>query len=416
MIKNTLFHHPREEGKRGQSLVEFALVLPVLLLIVAGTLEVANILTIQNRAQQAAREGARFGAAGGTDGAVVDVVRQASAGSLDVDPERMSVWVVRPVIDTDTDTWSWEGTGGTWGGEDEFCSGDMCDNPLTPAQVLDDVDDIMDGGEDAIDGTRFVVVSVYYKADTVLNLPFFKIPDEEEGQVPLWAYAILNQEVEQETVAQRASGCSAYSLIIERSWLNDKQEGDLIGPVPLNDEEPPAVRREGYRFLGWRYEHDEPSWVFHQAEPHSYGSMFFPGTSLLPTWGFVEYDQAFADYYDGTQQSQNEADWACDDCDTTMHRGDWVVANESNNDEANQPLWDHEDTQRTLRVIVYDYADDITGDPPNPRYAHYDPWANRWMYRIDGFAILRIKDFTWVGVDTMTFEFVRWDSSCGFDE
>jgi hypothetical protein len=415
MIKNTLFHHPREEGKRGQSLVEFALVLPVLLLIVAGTLEVANILTIQNRAQQAAREGARFGAAGGTDGAVVDVVRQASAGSLDVDPERMSVWVVRPVIDidTDTDTWSWEGTGGTWGGEDEFCSGDMCDNPLTPAQVLDDVDDIMDGGEDAIDGTRFVVVSVYYKADTVLNLPFFKIPDEEEGQVPLWAYAILNQEVEQETVAQRASGCSAYPIIIERQWMDGAQEGDTIGPVPLNLEEAVGghpVVLDGYKYVGWRAGHIEPAFLIKQSKWPWQGSLFFPGNSLTPEGGFIEYDQAYADYILGGGDVDT-AYYDCDECDQAMHRGDWVVGNGANNSDCNQPLNDHIGVNRTLRAIIY-YLDDPA---PNPRNWDYGIGAH-WLYRIDAFAILRIKSYTFGTTDTMTFEFVRWDSSCGFDE
>ena len=56
----------REE--RGQSLVEMAIFLPVVILILVGIVEVshalANYLVIVN----AAREGARFGAAGGKDG------------------------------------------------------------------------------------------------------------------------------------------------------------------------------------------------------------------------------------------------------------------------------------------------------------------------------------------------------------
>jgi hypothetical protein len=422
MIKNTLFHHHREEGRRGQSLVEFALVLPVLLLIVAGTLEVANILTIQNRAQQAAREGARFGAAGGTDGAVVDVVKQASAGSLDIDPAQMSVWVVRPVIDVSGPNWSWEGSGGTWGSEDEYCSGDMCDNPLKPSQVLDDVkeiEDVFGGTEEAIDGTRFVVVTVYYRADTVLNLPFFRATGQEGDQFPLWAYAVLNQEVEQETVAQRSSGCSAYSLVIERGWLEGKQEGETIGPVTLNDEEAfGGVGREGYKYVGWRYDHDEPNWAIHKALPHFLGSMWFPGTSLTPGWGFIEYDDAYAAFRDAGNDDADAYD-DCDACDKAMHRGDWVISNKTTNADARVPLDNdaesHITTQRTLRILVYDYADDY-GAPPNPRYAYYGSLDCRWMYRIDAFAIVRVKGFTQGASDTMTFEFVRWDNSCGFDE
>jgi hypothetical protein len=382
MIKNTLFHHHREEGRRGQSLVEFALVLPVLLLIVAGTLEVANILTIQNRAQQAAREGARFGAAGGTDGAVVDVVKQASAGSLDIDPAQMSVWVVRPVIDVSGPNWSWEGSGGTWGSEDEYCSGDMCDNPLTPSQVLDDVKEIEDvfGGEDAIDGTRFVVVTVYYR---------------------------------QETVAQRSSGCSAYPIIIERHWVDGAQEGQIIGPVPLNLEEAVGghpVVLDGYKYVGWRAGHIEPAFLIKQSKWPWQGSLFFPGNSLTPEGGFIEYDQAYADYILGGGDVDT-AYYDCDECDQAMHRGDWVVGNGANNSDCNQPLNDHIGVNRTLRAIIY-YLDDPA---PNPRNWDYGIGAH-WLYRIDAFAILRIKSYTYGATDTMTFEFVRWDSSCGFDE
>lgn len=55
------------KNEKGQSLVEFAIILPILLLVVMAILEFGmmlnNYLTIQN----AAREGARVGIAGGTD-------------------------------------------------------------------------------------------------------------------------------------------------------------------------------------------------------------------------------------------------------------------------------------------------------------------------------------------------------------
>lgn len=47
---------------RGQATVEFALVLPLLVLCVAGIVWVANVVTVQIRLEHAAREGARAAA------------------------------------------------------------------------------------------------------------------------------------------------------------------------------------------------------------------------------------------------------------------------------------------------------------------------------------------------------------------
>ncbi len=47
-------------GERGQSLVEFALVLPVLLLLILGLIDVARAIAQENTLASAAREGARY--------------------------------------------------------------------------------------------------------------------------------------------------------------------------------------------------------------------------------------------------------------------------------------------------------------------------------------------------------------------
>ena len=51
----------RERVRRGQGLVEFALILPILLLVLIGILEFARILFIYVNVSNAAREGARYG-------------------------------------------------------------------------------------------------------------------------------------------------------------------------------------------------------------------------------------------------------------------------------------------------------------------------------------------------------------------
>lgn len=53
-------HRQRVDSRRGAVAVEFAIVAPVLLAIVLGTLQVGRVFEMQNLLEVAAREGARF--------------------------------------------------------------------------------------------------------------------------------------------------------------------------------------------------------------------------------------------------------------------------------------------------------------------------------------------------------------------
>lgn len=354
-------------NRRGQSLVEFALSLPVLLLILAATLEVGNVLTQYNRVQIAAREGARFGAAGGTDDGVEAVVKQAAAESLNTDETQMDIWVVRPVIDA-VGSWSWE----DWAGEEKHVHGLTLTNPLGSGTVLNDLtstSSYTDAG--SIDGERFVIVVVRYDADTILNLPFFNVPGESGGRVPVWAYTVLRQEITQEAVAQLATGCSAYPIAIYADQITGLSEGDTFA---LNLNVPGGSPTDQYGFLSWNAGYD--------LAGHLNAAMSFPGTSLNATEGYNE--------------------WGASPVDTQMHRTDMVLSNPGTVADASAAINNHVSTERTLRVILYSAAPSAA-DPPLSGY---------YEYEITGFAIVRIDSYAG---NLITFEFVRVDSSCGFE-
>ncbi len=68
----------RRIGRRGASAVEFALVAPVLLLLLAGTYDAANAIQLSLRLERAARAGAQYALADpGNATAIRDVVIQA---------------------------------------------------------------------------------------------------------------------------------------------------------------------------------------------------------------------------------------------------------------------------------------------------------------------------------------------------
>lgn len=76
----------RRRGRRGQALVEFALLLPVLLMLILGLIDFARAWNVYQVVTDAAREGARMAVIdnGMTQGEAEDVVEAAlSAAALD---------------------------------------------------------------------------------------------------------------------------------------------------------------------------------------------------------------------------------------------------------------------------------------------------------------------------------------------
>jgi Flp pilus assembly protein TadG len=81
--------HGSRRRRPGQSLVEFALILPVLLLIFMGIVDFGRVIYAYNSVSNAAREGARIGivdqrtGAGGAYLAAIEAANQATALGLD---------------------------------------------------------------------------------------------------------------------------------------------------------------------------------------------------------------------------------------------------------------------------------------------------------------------------------------------
>lgn len=78
----------RRDGRRGQSLVEFALVLPVLLLVFMGILDFGRAIFAYNSLSNAAREGARVAivdqtVVGGVPVGATEAANQATGLGLD---------------------------------------------------------------------------------------------------------------------------------------------------------------------------------------------------------------------------------------------------------------------------------------------------------------------------------------------
>ena len=132
-------HRPRgpgmARGRRGQSLVELAVAFPLLLLLVAGVLDLAHALSVTNIVANVAREGARHGASRASDTDIQTRVVQEAAGApltLDCTPGGTcnAVTITRLKADGTTDS----NPGGTQG--DSITVDVTYDVPLLLAQAL----------------------------------------------------------------------------------------------------------------------------------------------------------------------------------------------------------------------------------------------------------------------------------------
>jgi hypothetical protein len=387
------------------------------------------VLTNYNRVQLAAREAARFGAAGGSD--LLAIVEDASQETLMFDASHMTVWEIRPQIDTrgsdDPVDWIWADSGGTgWGVTPNCLMGDDCGllpSLLTPQQVIDEIGQAIPDparSREEIDGVTFVIAVVRYETETILNLPFFTAPGQEGDRIPVWAYEALVQEIESQTITQLQSGCSAYPLALNRrQFPDDVMQGDLIDLYLDYDKgtAPSDWNMGGFGITAWNISNFEPSWVTRSCASDPPGSICTSAVTLRDDVGFNEFlipgDPA-------------------PDPDTDLHRDDWVLLMGANLPNIQEDLNDFIDDGRYLRVMIYTLTPEV--DPSgtldrsvfqaagsNPRYVENPPGSGDWywQYQIKDFAIVKIHDLSWSPsdeeLDNVVFEFIRWDSSCGFD-
>ena len=82
------FGHALSSREKGQAMVEFTLILPVLLMIIMGIVEFGRAYSAYLTIQNAAREGVRLGITGATDAEVATAVEQVAST---LDPSALTV-------------------------------------------------------------------------------------------------------------------------------------------------------------------------------------------------------------------------------------------------------------------------------------------------------------------------------------
>jgi Flp pilus assembly protein TadG len=98
----------KRQRTRGQSMVEFALILPLLLVFLLTAADFGRALTAYITVSSAASEGASFGSRSADNAANTNAIRQAALSEVGADQQ---IWGVAPVVavasGTDTQGYPW---------------------------------------------------------------------------------------------------------------------------------------------------------------------------------------------------------------------------------------------------------------------------------------------------------------------
>lgn len=405
---------PRRIARRsGQSLVEFSLTLPILLLIIVGVVEVGNILLAYNEVQLLAREGARQAARGVSDEQMLEVILQSikdpDTGAVPArfGEDLLTIWIVRPEIETEinpavtTDPTTWYWSGGPTDGSDygattpaECMYGDVCGSGteslgLSSSAVLDNIAQIAETtGQGGLDGEVFTVVVIQYRVRLVLNIPIYDPggTGTDEGFFPIQAFAVIREEAPPPSEAigggggdsggSVGAGCAAFPIGLNLDALDPEGDGlaDNVGST-YN-----LARGEGgqWDFLLWQVSQNNDTAL---AEILSSSTK----SAKSPTW------------YQGPNG------------DTILNKGSYVTRfTVSPSTETADVMADHVDTidevvpagytaldqPRTLLVPVYDMLDDL-GLPLSGVLGPPAGDGSTWYYYITNFVLIQIvNDWT----------------------
>ena len=96
----------RRKMQTGQSMVETALFLPIFIVLLAGVIEVGNLVLTQNRVTSAARAATRYAANGGIDDGMAIVALNSVTQTLQMSEGLWDMWAVRATVNADGDDFS----------------------------------------------------------------------------------------------------------------------------------------------------------------------------------------------------------------------------------------------------------------------------------------------------------------------
>lgn len=426
-----------EIGK-GQSLVELSIILPVLVMVLAGVVEVSNLLITQNRITTAARTAAGFGAANydphdwpETAMEMGQVALNTVTETLKLSQSKWDVWSVHATTNDVGDGFDSFDALHVVGSYDVISDTEWA---IIEGQVQNDVLSELQSTGIGSSGNLEVVASVaYHQIETILGLPVWRWA----GLKTLRGFTVMRVSEMPPNV-----NCSLLPIsvhynqysIYPSNWepglkLNaarfpaDRVEIFPVGngpdgfeypnppPVYVNEATAPALRTNTYvkNWPGVPLQHAQPGHVFWAREEGpsgSYGwlswrppssaetlrtSLTYPGDYL------GQYPASPADM--GTTGDPPDAETGDQDGILEVH--EWVENSTGNISAAEDVIRGYVTSGTPVTLIMTDISNGLTGENAN--------------YRVAGFITVKLLGYSFQGSQPnrwILFEFVDWGDAC----
>ncbi|MCI0397756.1 MAG: pilus assembly protein [Chloroflexi bacterium] len=429
--------------ERGQSLVEVAILLPILILVLAGVVEVSNVLITQNRVTTAARTGAGFGAANydpndwaGTADGMGQVVFNTVTETLDLNPTLWDVWSIRARTNE-------TGTGFEWFQYVHTNDGAVvatADEPAILAQAeADMLADLLSTGQDNAKSIEVVASLAYYNTDDVLGLPvwqwsgLYRLHDltvmRVDGPAPFIGCSLLpiSVRVNQDSVypylwppgMAYVSGSPATTANIYPEAVNGPQEFEFPDPASqvsyLNNATPPQLNtnRFQYNVPGIELRYAQPGYIFWAREDTTSGNFGWlcwrPSCDANDAGASLDFPGDFLQMYPGSPADigaytigppYNDISG---NSDGALERGEWVESMTGNVASLDNYMEEYAtNPQQPITLVVFDAVD--------------SGGANA-LYRLWDFVVVKLIGFSFQGNEKwIIFEFVSWGAPCIFEE
>jgi Flp pilus assembly protein TadG len=405
---------------KGQSLVETALFLPILLVLLAGLVEVSNLLVTQNRVSTASRVATGFGASNysGDDWSDPDLWAESIANvamnnvtnTLDLDEELWDIWVVKATLnDAGTSYVEWNAQHAY--GQNSVVTGEQWTARETQIQ-----DDVLDALDDSDTGLQVVATVAYHDRQSLLGLNAFNIGALTEvrglnvmrvDERPPFASCPLIP------IAVRFDQYSAYPS----NWDGDQLHPDLypndpisLFPTHFNSPNPIPVYQNNVAAPNLQtdtYKRNVPGVPLRDAKP---GYIFWAREEEGPGgFGYLAWDESngpnelremiwpgnFTEKYPGGPFDAAPHG----DEDGVLEVGEWLGIPPGNMRTLQDQVDNYINYNKPAILIVYDQTNGKGG--------------NNAMYRVAGFVKVWVigtrftKNPKWMAV-----EFIEWADEC----
>ncbi len=414
-------------GSKGQSLVELALFLPIFLIIIAGVVEVSQLVITQNRITDAARASSRFGANGGRSEDMATVIQGAVTDTLGWDESKWDIWVIHGTLDDLGTAFlpeTWEFTH-EYGYSNTVRSADL-DIPDLQAQIIEELQLDHEGKTEANIAGNLDIVGTYIIHDIESMLGFDSIP----ALSSINSVSELNVMRLATTSGQQSTGCSAFPIAVSSGIRSISSTGS--NPYPNAGEFeypllPPSYDKfiyhaedvdlanasEGTLFKvsrGFLWESGNFGWLkWNLGITGINGSGLAGEAAVLSnslTWpgdsnDYADHSDPGAAVADGYAHVVRGYVKPGDTTAQALRKEEWVSASPAQLPDISSAVNALIDSGTGVRVIMFDTAE--------------SGFSTYGRYFIDQFAIFRIIGYGNSNQDDewLLLEYIRPDDSCG---